>query len=75
MKVGFLGLTEHSKRQGHKDFALELKTETDFEQSFLVALLDSSGGKICHPKASLLCIDGKISIMITREDEPDENKS
>ena len=42
MIVEFLGMDEHSKRQGHKDFALELKTETSFEQSFLVALLNTT---------------------------------
>lgn len=76
MKVEFLGLSELSKRQDHRDFALHLVTETDFEQSFLGALLDSGRGRTCHPKASLLVLDGgKISIMIVREDEPLEDES
>lgn len=74
MKVEFIGLDELSKRQGHKDFAIHLVTETDFELSFLKALLKSNYNKgiVCHPKATLLALDGKISIMITREDEPNE---
>ncbi len=72
MKVEFLGLSKLLKRQNHRDFALELVTETDFEQSFLGALLDSAGGNVCHPKATLLYIDGKISIMLIREDEQNE---
>ncbi|KKM83796.1 hypothetical protein LCGC14_1305740 [marine sediment metagenome] len=72
MKVEFLGLSGLTERKGHKDFALELKTETDFEQTFLLALLDSSHGQTCSPKASLLYVDGTVSIMIERKDESSE---
>lgn len=74
MKVEFLGLTSGSKRQNHKDWAIEIITETDFEQTFFEGLFDSSGGRTCHPKASLLCMTPRgISVMVKREDEPKAN--
>ena len=69
MKVEFLGLQDGGKRQSHRDFAIEIIAETDFEQSFFQALFDSTGGKSMQPKGSLLCNSLRgCSIMIEAED-------
>ncbi len=76
MTVKFLGLNHpaNSERQNHKDWALEIISETDFEQTFFNALFDSSSGKTCSPKASLLWVTERgVSVMVEREDdEPKE---
>lgn len=73
MKVKFIGLM--GKRQHHQDFALELVTETEFEQSFLGALLDSREGSR-QPIATLLCrTEQGISIMIDSEKFEDSQLS
>jgi len=65
MKVEFIGFM--GKRQHHQDFALDLVTETNFEQTFLKALLDSREGSR-QPVATLLYTNEKgLSIMIDSE--------
>ena len=65
MKVEFLGLT--AGRQSHRDFAIEIIAETDFEQTFFNALFDQM-----QPKSALVWASGRgCSIMVGAEDFKD----
>ncbi len=72
MKVDFLGF--QGNRQNHQDWALEIITETDFEQSFLVELFRSDRfhptKKIrqMQPIAALLTKEHKgLTVMVSAE--------
>ena len=67
MKVRFIGFK--GNRQNHQDWAIEIITETEFEQTFLSALFDSSCGKQMQPKSALLYKEETgIAIMVEAED-------
>jgi len=70
MKVDFLGFK--GNRHNHQDWALEIKTETEFEKSFISALFRSDHfpetRKQMQPIAALLqAEESGLSIMVSAE--------
>ena len=68
MKVDFIGF--QGNRQNHQDWAFEIITETDFEQSFLTELFRSDRflPKQMQPIAALLTREGNgLTIMVSAE--------
>lgn len=59
MKVTFIGFTEGGRRESHRDWALQLEPETEFEESFINAVWN-----LREPDACLLSLKGKLGFLI-----------